>query len=186
MRFIVLLLLSMTSFSVSAELSYELLDMLTESPQTLSGDFRQEKKLGEIDAVIISEGHFNYLRDQHIHWVTEKPIANELVMTPDNIISRQGQDETLRIDADKNPSVKVMSKIFFAVMTAEWHQLSAYFYANGQQSDKNWSVTLTPRNDVLSNSIVSVELTGDSLLREITLLELNGDQTYIVFSNLYQ
>ncbi|WP_297811440.1 outer membrane lipoprotein carrier protein LolA [uncultured Methylophaga sp.] len=186
MRFVVLLLLSLTSIAVNAELSYDLLDKLTDSPHTLQGDFRQEKTLGEIDAVIVSEGQFDYQRDEHIRWVTEKPIADELVMTPDLIISRQDGENALTIEADTNPTVKVMSTIFFAVMTADWYSLSDYFFANGQQSGQDWTVTLTPRNDVLKNSISSVELAGDKLLREITLLERNGDQTHIVLSNLNQ
>lgn len=183
-RLLVSLLIFTLSYSAKAELSYELLDKLTESPASLTGNFRQEKKLAEFDVAITSEGHFEYKRDQYIRWVTEKPVINELVMTPDDIVSRQGSDETLRIDTNKNPTVKVMSKIFFAVMTAEWYELSEYFFANGQQLDDSWTVTLTPRNEIIKSTISYVELAGNTLLREVTMLEANGDRTHIIFSNM--
>lgn len=184
MRFFVVLLLAFSSISAQAELSYELLAKLTDSPKTLTGDFTQEKHLSQFDATISSQGTFSYKRGAYIRWITEKPIKNELTMTTKDIISRQGDNEMLRIDTDKNPAAQIMNRIFFAVMTAEWHTLSGYFSATGKQSGAAWSVTLTPKNDVLKQHISLVELQGDRLLRTLTLQEKNGDSTQINFTNL--
>ncbi|MCX4189071.1 outer membrane lipoprotein carrier protein LolA [Methylophaga sp. OBS3] len=185
-RLILALCLLLAVTTANAELSYELLAKLTDAPQSLSGKFQQEKTLTEFDVSIMSNGHFVYERDAFIEWITEAPIESQLKMTPDSITSHQGQSEMLSMDSQNNPAVKVISQIFFAVMTAEWDTLADYFDAVGEQQDQRWTVTLTPKEDTLRQTISGVVLQGDKLLKEVTLLEANGDKTHIKFSDLTQ
>ncbi|WP_417535768.1 outer membrane lipoprotein carrier protein LolA [Methylophaga sp.] len=181
-----MLMMLFISFSAQAELSYDLLAKLTDSPASLQGRFEQQKQIVEFDTTLTSQGRFEYQRHQFIHWMTETPIENELTMTPDDIVSRQGNNEILHIKTDKNPSVQILSNIFFAVLTAQWHDLAEFFYANGEQHGEQWHVTLTPKKQTLKQVVSSVELSGDKWLREVTLNEHNGDKTHITFSELSQ
>lgn len=185
-RFYTFVVLLLCSFSVQAELSYDLLAKLTDSPASLHGRFEQQKQIVEFDTTLVSNGRFEYERNQFIHWITEAPVENELTMTPDDIVSRQGNNELLHIKTDKNPSVQILSKIFFAVLTAQWHDLAEFFYANGEQHGEQWHVTLTPKKQTLKQAVSSVELSGDKWLKEVTLNEQNGDKTHILFSDLSQ
>lgn len=182
-----LLLLLIVITPVQAELSYELLTQLTESPEQLQGEFKQEKYLAEFDTTLVSSGIFNYQRNKFIRWQTQAPIENELIMKPSSISSSQGGDELISLKADNDPATKVLTEIFFAVLTADWYALSDYFFANGDyQNDRDWQVKLTPREQTLKQVINHVELSGDNLMRKVVLHEKNGDITRIDFLNLQQ
>jgi hypothetical protein len=183
-KLITALFICLAVMPVRAELSYELLSQLTDSPATLQGEFKQEKYIEAFDTTIISSGQFEYQRDAFIRWNTLAPIENELMMSPAGVINKQGDQELIRLQTDKNPAVKVLSDIFFAVLTAEWQELADYFYANGSEQNKNWQVTLTPKNATLKQVVTQIELSGDELLREVLLHEHNGDITHIIFVNL--
>lgn len=182
-----ILLLWFIMVPVQAELSYELLTQLTESPDQLQGEFKQEKYLAEFDTTLVSSGIFNYQRNEFIRWQTLMPIENELLMKPNSISSSQGGDDLISLKADKDPATKILTEIFFAVLTADWYALSDYFFANGDyQNNRDWQVKLTPREQTLKQAINHVELSGDNLMRKVVLHEKNGDITRIDFLNLQQ
>lgn len=185
-HFFIMLTLLCMSFVVKAELSFELLSKLTDAPESLQGHFEQNKHIKQFKVSIQSKGDFYYQRNKLIRWSTQQPIANELLMTPTSITSQQQGQQLINIDAEQQPTVKVLSQIFFAVLTAEWQSLSEFFYANGVEDGSNWHVDLTPKTDLLKQSLTKVTLTGDSLLREVSLSEPNGDTTHIVFSDLHK
>lgn len=112
------------SMPLYATLSLDLMDKLTESPENLRGQFVQKKTVKAFDVTIKSSGDFHYRRHQFIDWHTHKPVANQLRMTPSQITSQQGDQSLMQIDTDADPTVKVLSQIFFAVLTAEWLGIS--------------------------------------------------------------
>lgn len=170
------------SMPLYATLSLDLMDKLTESPENLRGQFVQKKTVKAFDVTIKSSGDFHYRRHQFIDWHTHKPVPNQLRMTPSQITSQQGDQSLMQIDTDADPTVKVLSQIFFAVLTAEWRQLADYFNARGDLQQQNWQLTLTPKTAQLEAIIKQVDLSGDQLLRDITLHEVNGDITHIHLS----
>jgi len=183
---IAMLILGLMSMPVCAEISYEALAEMTDQPMALQGDFEQKKTLTEFDASVTSIGEFTYKRHQSIEWVTTAPVENTLLMTPEKITSQQNKNEILNIDANKNPTARVLSQIFFAIMTADWQSLADYFDLAGEHTNTTWHVTLLPNNRHVESLVTKVILTGDNLLREVTLFEKNGDTTHIRFKNLEQ
>jgi len=181
-----LLSLSFLALPAQAEISYETLTKLTDKPDHLEGDFKQEKTLKSFDTSLVSLGKFIYKCDQSIQWITLSPVENTLLMTPDKVISKQGENELLAIDANQNPTVKVLSHLFFAIMTADWQSLADYFNVEGETVTDSWHVNLTPNNKSLEQAITKVDLSGDKFLREVTLYDPNGDITHILFKNLKQ
>lgn len=176
-------LLTLLPVVVQAEISFERLAQLSSMPVELQGRFRQEKYLGALDTSLLSSGRFSYRRDELIRWQIEQPIENELLMTPTGLSSRQGDDELLRLDADSNPGVTIMSEILFAVMTAQWQQLSDYFELSGEIDGQQWHAVLLPREAIVARSFERVELRGAELLQVIVLHEKVGDRTTIYLEN---
>jgi len=162
----------------------EQLAELTDSPATLKGDFKQKKTIKAFDASIISTGTFSYKRHTFIRWNTVAPVANQLMMTPKGMTSQQDGEELVSLSADKTPAIKMLSEIFFAVLTAEWETLANYFDVQIDGDQAGWQVVLTPKENALKEAVVQVNLAGDRLLNEVTLQEKNGDMTHILFSNL--
>lgn len=180
----VLMLVLMYIAPVYAQMTVTDIAMLTGSPQALKGDFKQDKFIKAFEANIISTGHFEYQRNQFINWNTVSPVENQMVMTPKSITSKQSGNELVNLKSEQNPAVKMLSKIFFAVLTAEWQTLNAYFYQTISGDHANWSVALLPKDELLKQNITKVDLVGNDLLREVILHEKNGDTTHIYFSNI--
>lgn len=167
-----------------ADLTFEQLSNLSETPDNLEGRFTQEKYLAALDTVLLSSGVFNYQRGVSIRWETLKPIQNELLMTPASISNKQGGREFMRMDKASNPVVALLNEIFFSVLTAEWEKLSAHFMLSGNMQDRNWHAELVPLDKTVKQVVSRVELKGDVLVRDIILHESSGDRTAIHFDSL--
>ncbi len=167
-----------------ADISFTELSQLSTASAHLQGKFSQDKYLTDLDAHLHSSGEFEYQRGQSIRWETLKPITNELIMTPNSIRNHQGSHEILHLEADSNPAVAILSEVFFSVLTAEWTQLERYFDVSGKVQQGQWQATLTPNNTALAHVVRSVQLQGDTHLRELTFFEQSGDSTHIIFTEL--
>ncbi len=174
-------LLPITSY---AELTFEQLKTITITPENLDGNFTQEKYLIALDVTLDSSGKFNYQRGKTIRWETLEPIQNELIMTPTEMVNKQGDNELVRMDTDSNPTISIMSEIFFSVLTAEWEKLSEYFQLSGTLDGEEWQAKLVPLDKTILQVISRVELKGDSLLHEIVMHENGGNKTTIYFKEM--
>ena len=168
-----------------ADISFEQLNNVAATPENLTGQFRQQKYLSELDATLDSSGVFSYRRNESIRWETLAPIQNVLILSPKSIIGSQGEHEVLRLDAESNPLTGVLSDVFFSVLTAQWGNLAAYFSLSGTY-EKAWTVELTPKDKTVMQLMEKVVLKGDGLIRELIVYENNGDSTTIYFEKLTQ
>ena len=186
MRYLVILSLwcvSLVSPSVWA-LSFEQLAQHTQTPKALTGHFKQSKYLSAFELELESKGQFHYQQDKSIVWQTLEPVANELILTPDSIVNRQGGQELMRLDAQASPTIAVLSEIFFSVMTADWQRLEQHFSLTGELNEAWWSAQLLPVDESFGQLINRVDLSGDQLLKKVVLHEKSGDTTTIYFSDL--
>ena len=183
-KYVLLIFLLFVSLPSWAELNLSKLSKIAPSADYLSGNFVQQKYLADLDAEITSSGLFSYQRGQSIHWETLKPIQNILLMTPQSITNSQNGREIMSLKADTNPVVKLLSTIFFSVLTADWQSLAQHFELTGSVTANHWSVQLTPKDENLLLVIKQVNLEGAALLKKATFFEHNGDRTTITFSEL--
>ncbi len=171
------------SVGAKAELTYEKLGQLTASPEYLEGRFTQEKYVAFLDTDLVSSGFFVYQRDKSIRWVTQSPIANELTITPEQIVTQEGGEEVSRLSAESNPVAKMMSVIFFAVLTSDWQELEKVFRLKGQATGAVWRITLTPIDPQMAQFIDSIDVRGGQYINELILHEATENRTRILFSD---
>ena len=181
LRSIACVFFSLLCTFVQADLTYQQLEKISDSPANIEGTFTQKKYLSELAVNLTSSGIFEYKRDQKIIWRTLQPIENEMEMTPSSIVNRQRDEETLRLDSKKNPSIAAFSEIFFSVLTAQWQSLAKHFNMKGSLKSNQWKAELLPIDINVLNVINRIELEGDQLLRKVVLHETEGDTTTIVF-----
>lgn len=175
------LLLAIAQFSFAEGLTYAQLEQLTDSPAQLEGKFSQQKYLSSMEISLTSTGVFEYQRGKFIRWETLDPIQNELLVTPTEVVSRQGDQNLLQLGAESNPAVTAFSGIFFSVLTADWSKLANYFELSGSADGEQWQAELLPLNDSINQVVSGVILKGDGLLREVILNESGGDTITINF-----
>ena len=167
------------SLEVVAEISFEQLSRLADSPQQRQGSFVQEKYLSSVDASLSSSGKFAYRRGESIRWHILQPIESELLLTPEGIGSDGQAGSLLPIDSGNDPLIAATGAFLFALLTSDWQTLGTLFELDGEVSGQRWHAILVPREANLTRLFNRIEVSGAGLLEKIILHEAGGNRTTI-------
>ncbi len=153
----------------------------------LRGQFEQNKKISGFKKPLLSRGDFLIVRERGVIWRTLTPFASTLRLTRGEIVAKQDGAVAFRLSASKEPSVRVINGLLFALLKGDVSGLTEQFDVQGNfgkvVDDKNWQLVLTPKSAALAKIMSRIELAGDQFVRRIQIDEANGDQTSIRFSN---
>lgn len=142
------------------------------------GGFEQEKQLAGFAKPLKSRGDYLLLRGKGLIWRTVAPFASQLVMTANAIAGSDG----LRIDASKEPGVRVVTTLMLALLDGDLAQLATHFELQIElRGAQAWRARLRPKAATLAKLFASIEIDGDRQLRRLLLQEAQGDRTLIRF-----
>jgi hypothetical protein len=148
-------------------------------PSILCGRFEQKKQLVGLKNAVNSSGRFCVVADKGVLWRTLRPFPNTLRLTRDEIVQLRGNHVALRLEAKKEPSVRLINTVLFALLGGDIGQLGKLFEIDASVQDKAWSITLKALEPGLAKAIGSIALKGGVYVRSITIDEANGDRTSI-------
>ena len=148
-------------------------------PAVLCGRFEQKKQLVGLKNPVNSSGRFCVVADKGVLWRTLQPFPNTLRLTRDEIVQMRGDQVALRLEAKKEPTVRLINTVLFALLTGDIGQLEKLFEIDGSVQNKAWSITLKALEPGLAKAIGSIALKGGVYVRSITIDEANGDRTSI-------
>jgi outer membrane lipoprotein carrier protein LolA len=151
-------------------------------PKVLCGRFDQTKQLVGLKKPVKSTGRFCVVAEKGVLWRSERPFANTIKLTRDEIIQLQGERVTMRLDAKKEPTVRVINSVLFALLAGDLDQLEKLFDIDGEVNHQSWRVTLKARAPALARAIGAITLDGAEYVKNIDIDEASGDRTRIVFS----
>ncbi len=177
MRLLFTILVLLSFSPAKAEFNLDSLMRATQTPETLEGEFEQEKYLAALQTSLHSSGVFDYHRGESVNWQTLVPVQSRLVMTPDSISE---QSAAINING-----AGVFSAILFSLVTGDWQKLSEYFEISGELSAAGWQATLLPKDATITTFIRQVDLRGGALLEQVTIFDQADDYTKITFKNLH-
>jgi hypothetical protein len=160
----------------------EKIQALLAKPKVLCGRFDQTKQLVGLKKPVTSNGRFCVVVDKGVLWRTLQPFPNTLRVTRDEIVQMHGERVALRLDARREPALRLVNNILFALFAGDLGQLESYFEIAGTVREKTWSVTLKAREPGLAKTIAGVGMEGGMYVRNVSINETNGDVTQIVFS----
>jgi hypothetical protein len=155
-----------------------------QQPEWLRGDFTQTKTVPGFAKPLVSRGDFVLARGRGVLWRTLKPFASELRLTRDEIRATQGGQTSMRLDAAREPAVRVINTLMFSLLNGDVSGLAELFELSGSTRGAGWQLSLAPRPSALRQVLQRVELEGDAFVRRIQLFEANGDQSLIQLANL--
>jgi hypothetical protein len=104
-------------------------------------------------------------------------------VTRNEIVNYQGDRVAMRLDAQQEPTVRMINGVLFSLLGGDLAQLDSLFDVEGAV-DKQWKVTLKARSPALAKAIGTISLDGDAYVRNIHIHEASGDKTDIVFSDI--
>lgn len=154
-----------------------------QQPEWLRGDFTQTKKVPGFARPLVSSGNFVAARGRGVLWRTLKPFASELRLTQGEIRATQGGQVALRLDAAREPAVRVINTLMFSLLNGDVSGLAELFEISGGVKGTAWQLALVPRAGALQQVLRRVELDGDAFVRRIQLFEANGDESLIQLAN---
>lgn len=170
-----------------------LLDTLLAEPakalsktQVLQARFTQKKYLSEIPQPLIANGDFVFLRDVGVYWHTEKPFDSVFVLTQQGILQRDEGSEALRVSSDKQPAVRVIADIFFALFTLNVSKLETDFEMFGQKQDGRWILGLRPKSAAVASVFKQATVSGTAVVEQVVFTDKRGDRTVIEMSGVTQ
>ncbi len=154
-----------------------------QQPAVLRGEFEQSKQVPGFAKPLLSRGDFLVSRERGVLWRTKTPFASQLRLTRDEILATQGNGAVaFRLDAAKEPSVRVINSLMFSLLNGDISGLGDYFRIEGQVDGRRWQLQLQPRQAALAKLFKAIELSGESHVNQIRLDEANGDLTQLRFS----
>ena len=148
-------------------------------PGVLCGRFEQRKQLVGLKNAVNSSGRFCVVADKGVLWRTLQPFPNTLRLTRDEIVQLRGDQVALRLEAKKEPTVRLINTVLFALLAGDIGQLEKLFEIDGSVRNNSWSITLKALEPGLAKAIGSIALKGDVYVRSITIDEASGDRTNI-------
>lgn len=147
--------------------------------QSIAGLYVQRKFLHELPQPLRAGGDFLFVRDLGVVWRTTTPFASELIVTRDALVQRDG-GSTVRVAAEQQPAVRMVARIFFAVFSLDFSQLSELFTLSVlPAADGSWQLGLTPKQD--AGAIEAIVVGGHRSVERVRLYERGGDRTEIEF-----
>lgn len=154
-------------------------------PEVLRGEFSQEKRIGGFKNALRSQGRFLVARKRGVIWTTLKPFPSEVVVTADRIFSRQRDgSRQVQLDARQQPALRSVNAVMFALMSGDVQALRSQFEIEATREAQGWRLGLTPKSAALARAFRSLSLRGDRYVREVEIVEANGDRTRIQFSGM--
>lgn len=154
-----------------------------QQPEWLRGDFTQTKKVPGFAKPLVSTGNFVAARGRGVLWRTLKPFASELRLTQNEIRATQGGQTAMKLDASREPAVRVINTLMFALLNGDVSGLAELFELSGSTKGAGWQLALVPKPGALQQVLKKVELEGDGFVRRIQLFEANGDESLIQLAN---
>jgi hypothetical protein len=148
-------------------------------PSTLCGRFEQKKQLVGLKNPVNSSGRFCVVADKGVLWRTLRPFPNTLRLTRDEIVQLHGNQVALRLEAKKEPTVRLINTVLFALLAGDIGQLGKLFEIDASVQDKAWSITLKALEPGLAKAIGGIALKGGVYVTSITIDEVSGDRTSI-------
>ncbi|MDR2625065.1 MAG: outer membrane lipoprotein carrier protein LolA [Zoogloeaceae bacterium] len=148
------------------------------------GDFVQTRQLVNIKKPLVSKGHFLVAREAGVLWENRTPFPQTTRLTRAEIVQTDANGKPLmRLSADREPAIKLINSILFAVLSGDLSTLAQYFAAEGEVKGTGWKARFTPRDASLARILKSLTLTGASAVTQVEMENATGDFTRIVFQN---
>ncbi|WP_150538283.1 LolA family protein [Actinobacillus vicugnae] len=154
----------------------ELIQQL-QKPQSVQGDFTQQRFLKALAKPIVATGKFALVAHKGLLWQMEKPFASQMKVTEQGISQWNG----MRWVASSNVGQAEQIQLFLGLLSGDISALSNQFDLTLTGSATDWHLALQPNSLLMKQIFEQITLQGGSVVNAIELKEKQGDRTLIQF-----
>ncbi|WGE91027.1 LolA family protein [Actinobacillus genomosp. 1] len=149
-----------------------------QKPQSVQGDFIQQRFLKSLAKPIVATGKFTLVAQKGLLWQMEKPFMSQMKVTSQGISQWNGSTWVA------NSSVGQVEQIqlFLGLLSGDISALSSQFDLSLTGTASNWQLSLKPNSLLMQQIFEKITLEGGNVVSSIELKEKQGDRTVIQFS----
>ncbi|MDR1889885.1 MAG: outer membrane lipoprotein carrier protein LolA [Zoogloeaceae bacterium] len=145
------------------------------------GEFVQTRRLAQIKKPLVSNGRFLVAQNYGVIWENVSPIPQTTRLTRDEIVQTDGKETLMKLNAEKEPVVRIINGILFSVFSGDVAALARVFDYSGKVEGKVWRLDFTPKDKNLARLIRELRLEGGRDVSSVELESAAGDVTRIEF-----
>jgi len=160
--------------------------LVSESANSLSSDFVQEKHISFLEEVVSTKGIFKFEKEDKIRWEYIEPYSY-IVVLKDGKLLIDDEGKKNKLDIGQNIMFKKISKMISKSMSGDVLEEQKEFTPVLEKNDEFYKVTLTPQQKRLQNYLEIIEVYFDKkscLVNSVVLREGEEDFTRINFINM--
>ena len=151
--------------------------------EILRGSFEQIRRLTGFAAALHTLGHFLVVPGRGLIWQAESPFEVRTVITPSGLTQRIGEEETMRLTADRVPFLARMADMLTATLARDWQALERDFVIARSGDAAAWQVVLTPRVAPHASAMPfeRIVVAGGRLVETVEMSRPGGDSDTVIF-----
>lgn len=177
------ILLSLSLFFSLHALGFDLAALSAQLQQqpVVQGQFQQTRYLHNLPQALHSSGVFTLVQKQGLYWELQSPFALRLRLDARGIAQQDAQGQW-QISPQSGQSRQIA--LFMALLGGDTEELSRDFELQLSGIAQDWQLMLKPKSAVLQQIFQYIQLQGDQFLRQVEILETQGDRSLIRFSDI--
>lgn len=177
------ILLSLSLFFSLHALGFDLAALSAQLQQqpVVQGQFQQTRYLHNLPQALHSSGVFTLVQKQGLYWELQSPFALRLRLDARGIAQQDAQRQW-QISPQSGQSRQIA--LFMALLGGDTEELSRDFELQLSGTAQDWQLMLKPKSAVLQQIFQHIQLQGDQFLRQVEILETQGDRSLIRFSDI--
>ncbi len=180
--FVLALLFQSSAFAATASIE-KIRNQLTRH-KIVEGNFKQVRFVKDLGVQLDSEGTFQFELPLKLHWMQKTPFALDLLMTPEKIVQTAFGGSEQVMTKESQPVIFMFSSSFLSVFSGDEKKISENFAYQISSVGDEWTIRLTPTQDLFKKAISDVVITGSEFVEKVLVTEKLGSSTQIVFSKV--
>ena len=154
--------------------------------KTMQCDFTQTKHLRMLNDKMTSKGRMYYQQTNRLRWEYTSPYSYTFILNDDKVLLKNKQRNDV-IDVNKNKLFREIARIMMNSVVGTSLTDDKSFKSTIATNGSEWTATLLPQRKDLRQLFQKIILhfsKKNAMVKQVELIERNGDRTVIELNNI--
>ena len=154
--------------------------------KTMQCDFTQTKHLRMLNDKMTSKGRMYYQQTNRLRWEYTSPYSYTFILNDDKVLLKNAQRNDV-IDVNKNKLFREIARIMMNSVVGASLTDDKSFKSTIATNGSEWTATLLPQRKDLRQLFQKIILhfnRTNAMVKQVELIERNGDKTVIELNNI--
>ena len=154
--------------------------------KTMQCDFTQTKHLKMLNDKMTSKGRMYYQQTNRLRWEYTSPYSYTFILNDDKVLLKNKQRNDV-IDVNKNKLFREIARIMMNSVVGTSLTDDKSFKSTIATNGSEWTATLLPQRKDLRQLFQKIILhfnRTNAMVKQVELIEKNGDKTVIELNNI--